>query len=171
MPGVVPPVDPNGASTSAFHRAMIALARTRAMTWYSSKIGARIDPWLVRVSRGRLNTVVRQLPVVLLTVRGARSGLQRTVALVYFTDGDDVILIASSYGRAKTPAWYFNLKANPDVRLEADGRSAAYLARETEGAERDRLFALARELYSGYGDYEERTAGIRRIPVMRLSPV
>jgi deazaflavin-dependent oxidoreductase (nitroreductase family) len=170
MPGVIPPVDPERAPDSAFHRAMIALARTRAMTWYSSNIGARIDPWLVRVSGGRLNTVIKTLPVVLLTVRGARSGVDRTVALVYFTEGEDVVLIASSYGRPKTPAWYFNLKANPRVRLEADGRSGTYVARETDGEERDRLFALATKLYSGYGDYELRTAGVRRIPVMRLTP-
>lgn len=149
---------------------MISLARTRAMIWYSSRIGARIDPWLARATGGRVNTVLRQLPVVLLTVRGARSGLERTVALVYFTDGDDVILMASSYGRPKMPAWYFNLRANPAVRLEAMGRSGSYVARETEGEEHDRLYALAQLVYPGYADYEQRTDGVRRIPVMRLSP-
>ena len=150
---------------------MMDLARTRPMNWYSSRIGARIDPWLARVTRGRVNTALRQLPVVLLTVRGARSGLERTVALVYFTDGDDVILIASSYGRPKMPSWYFNLKANPDVRLEAMGQTGSYVAHEMQGEEHDRLLALAQLVYPGYADYERRTEGVRRIPVMRLSPV
>jgi deazaflavin-dependent oxidoreductase (nitroreductase family) len=108
--------------------------------------------------------------VVLVTVRGARSGLERTVPLLYFSDGEDVILIASSYGRAKFPAWYYNLKANPDVTLEARGRSGAYVAHEAEGDDRTRLFELAKLVYSGYNEYEQRTSGIRRIPVMRLTP-
>jgi deazaflavin-dependent oxidoreductase (nitroreductase family) len=108
---------------------------------------------------------------VVVTVRGARSGAERKVPLLYFTDNDDVILIASSYGKAKFPAWYYNIKANPDVRLEAMGRSGSYVAREADDADRDRLFELAKLVYSGYSDYEQRTKGIRRIPVLRLSPV
>jgi deazaflavin-dependent oxidoreductase (nitroreductase family) len=107
---------------------------------------------------------------VLVTMRGARSGRERTVALLYFSDGDDVILIASSYGRAPFPAWYHNLKANPSARLEVNGRVADYVAREATGEDRDRLFELAKLVYSGYGEYERRTAGVRRIPVLRLSP-
>jgi deazaflavin-dependent oxidoreductase (nitroreductase family) len=110
------------------------------------------------------------IPVVLVSVRGARSGVRRTVPLLYFTDGEDVILIASSYGRAKFPAWYYNLKANPDVTLESMGRSGSYVAHEVEGEDRDRLFELAKLVYTGYSEYERRTSGIRRIPVMRLSP-
>jgi len=71
---------------------------------------------------------------------------------------------------AKFPAWYYNLKANPQVTLEARGRSSAYVAHEAEGQDRDRLFELAKLVYSGYNQYEQRTAGIRRIPVMRLTP-
>ena len=170
MPGAIPSVDPQRASASALKRGVTAFALTRAGTWYSSRLGARIDPWLLRVTGGRVDHTFGQIPIVLVTVRGARSGRERTVALLYFTDGDDVILIASSYGRAKFPAWYYNLKANPDVRLEAMGRTGSYLAHEAEGEDRDRLYELAKLIYRGYTDYEQHTAGIRRIPVMRLSP-
>jgi deazaflavin-dependent oxidoreductase (nitroreductase family) len=166
----IPAIDPREVQGSAFKRGMTAFALSKLGTWYSSKLGARIDPWLLRATRGRVDHTLGVIPVVLLTVRGARSGLERTVALLYFTDGDDVILIASSYGRAKFPAWYYNLKANPDVSLEAMGRSGPYVAHETEGEEHDRLFELAKMVYSGYGEYQRRTTGIRRIPVMRLSP-
>jgi deazaflavin-dependent oxidoreductase (nitroreductase family) len=169
MAGAIPRIDPQ-VSPSAFKRWMTAFALTKAGTWYSSEVGARIDPWLLRVTRGHVDHTFGQIPIVLVTVRGARSGRERTVALLYFTDEDDVILIASSYGRAKFPAWYYNLKANPDVRLEAMGRSGSYLAREADDEDRDRLFELAKRVYSGYNDYEQRTAGVRRIPVMRLSP-
>lgn len=169
MGSVIAPFEP-GISSSSAKRMLTALALTRAGTWYSSELGAKIDPWLIRLTRGRIDHTLGLVPVLLLVVRGARSGKERTVPLVYFTDGDDVILIASSYGRPKLPVWYHNLKANPDVRLEAKGRSTPYTAREVEGEERDRLFALAKRVYSGYSEYERRTNGIRQIPVMRLSP-
>jgi deazaflavin-dependent oxidoreductase (nitroreductase family) len=170
MAVVVPAVDPDAISDSAFKRALFAFAISKPGTWYSSQLGARIDPWLLRVSGGRVDHAFGQIPIVLLSVRGARSGVERTVPLLYFSDADDVILIASSYGRPKFPAWYYNLKANPDVRLEVKGRSAPYRASEVEGPERDRLFQRAKQVYPGYSEYERRTAGIRRIPVMRLSP-
>jgi deazaflavin-dependent oxidoreductase (nitroreductase family) len=170
MAGAIPDIDPHKVSDSPLKRRISTLALTKAGTWFSSQVGARIDPWLLRVTRGRLDHTLGQIPIVLLTVRGARSGLERTVALLYFTDGEDVILMASSYGRANFPAWYHNLKANPDVRLEAMGRSGFYVAREAQGEDRDRLFELAKLVYRGYSDYEQRTTGIRRIPVMRLSP-
>jgi deazaflavin-dependent oxidoreductase (nitroreductase family) len=171
MLGAIPPVDPQeGVSASALKRGVTAFALTKAGTWYSSRVGARIDPWLLRATRGRVDHTFGQIPIVLVTVRGARSGRERTVALLYFTDGADVILMASSYGRARFPAWYYNLKANPDVRLEAMGRAGSYVAHEAEGEDRDRLFELAKMVYRGYTDYAQRTEGIRPIPVMRLSP-
>jgi deazaflavin-dependent oxidoreductase (nitroreductase family) len=167
--GVIPRVDPDAVSSSPFKRALFAFALTKAGTWYSSQLGARIDPWLLRATRGRVDHAFGQIPIVLVTVRGARSGIERTVPLLYFSDGEDVILIASSYGRPKFPAWYHNLTANPDVRLEVRGRAARYVAREVTGEEHDRLFEQARKVYRGYTAYEQRTEGVRRIPVMRLS--
>jgi deazaflavin-dependent oxidoreductase (nitroreductase family) len=169
MPGAIPPVEPH-ASSSTFKRALTAFALTKVGTWYSSQLGARIDPWLVRATGGRLDSTFGQIPVVVLTVRGARSGIERKVPLLYFSDAGDVILIASSYGKAKLPAWYHNIKANPRVRLEAMGRAAEYVAREADEQDADRLFELAKLLYTGYGEYKRRTDGIRHIPVMRLSP-
>jgi deazaflavin-dependent oxidoreductase (nitroreductase family) len=168
MAGAIPQIDPQ-TSSSPFKRALTAFALTKTGTWYSSQVGARIDPWLVRATRGRVDSTFGMIPIVVVTVRGARSGVARKVPLLYFTDDGDVILIASSYGKAKFPAWYYNIKANPQVRLEAMGQSGSYVAREADDEDRDRLFELAKRVYSGYADYERRTAGIRRIPVMRLS--
>jgi deazaflavin-dependent oxidoreductase (nitroreductase family) len=147
------------------------IALTRSGTWLFSEVGARIDPWLMRRSAGRVNLIAGLLPVVLLTVRGARSGVERTVPLVYFTDGGEVILIASSFGRPRYPAWFHNIKANPEVTLAAKGRSGRFRAREVQGEDRTRLYGLAKQLYTGYGNYEQRTAGIRHVPVLRLTQV
>ena len=170
MAGTIPRVEPQ-VSPSRFKRALTAFALTKTGTWCSSQLGARIDPWLVRVTRGRVDSAFGQIPIVVVSVRGARSGIERKVPLLYFSDGEDVILIASSYGKAKFPAWYYNIKANPDVGLESMGRSGFYVAREADEEDADGLFELAKNVYSGYSEYKRRTEGIRRIPVMRLSPV
>ena len=170
MAGEIPRVDPGAISDSAFKRALFAFALTRAGTWYSSQLGARVDPWLLRVSGGRVDHAFGQIPIVLVSVRGARSGVERTVPLLYFTDGDDVILMASNYGGARHPSWYHNLLAHPECELHLGPRGGSFLARETDGAERDRLYALAVDLYSGYAKYAQQTDGIRTIRVLRLTP-
>jgi deazaflavin-dependent oxidoreductase (nitroreductase family) len=163
----IPPVDPNRPPTRT-QRLMHRAGMSKAGRWFGIEVSSRVDPFLLRVSGGRVATT-NFFPLVLLTVRGRKSGEPRTVPLVYFTDGDEVILTASSFGRAKHPAWYWNVKANPRVELRAKGRGGTYVARETEGAERDRLFELSKRLYAGYGLYEER-ASHRTIPVLALRP-
>lgn len=134
--------------------------------WYGINVASRIDPPLLRATGGRFCTTAF-FPLVLLTTRGRRSGQERTVVLVYFTEGDEVILTASSFGRAKHPAWYLNAVAEPRVELTQRGRTHPYLVRETEAAERDRLFELSKRLYAGYGIYEQIATG-RTIPVLAL---
>jgi deazaflavin-dependent oxidoreductase (nitroreductase family) len=164
----VPAVDPS-RSTPVL-RAAIRFARSDAGRWFGINVAARVDPLLLRASRGRVSTFA-MAPVVNVTVRGRKSGAARTSALLYFTDGDDVVLIASSFGREQHPAWYLNMKAAPEVTLEAKGRRGTYTAREAEGAERERLWAMANRLYPGYDDYKARTdSSGRTIPVMVLSP-
>ncbi len=136
-------------------------------TWFYKNVGARIDPFLMRATRGRLDSGFGLMPVLLMTARGRKSGAERKTQLLYFTDDGDPILMASSFGRAKHPAWYLNVKAADHVRLEARGRSGLYRGVETEGEERDRLYGLAQEIYWGYGIYQERAGG-RRIPVLRM---
>ena len=105
---------------------------------------------------------------MLLTTTGAKSGQPRTLPLLYVTDGDRLILIASNYGKTSHPAWYRNLVANPTVEVLAGKRSGTYTAGEiTDPAERERAWELALDQYAGYGDYESR-AGDRTIPLVRL---
>ncbi len=78
-----------------------------------------------------------------------------------------MVLIASKGGNVKHPAWYWNLKANPQVRfLGPGGLTGDYVAREAEGDERSRLWAEAVDYYDGFATYQGRTDG-RRIPVVR----
>jgi deazaflavin-dependent oxidoreductase (nitroreductase family) len=151
-------------------RAAISFARTGPGRWFCINIAARVDPALLRLSGGRVSTFA-MAPVVNLTVPGRRSGEPRSAALLYFSDGDDVVVIASSFGRDKHPAWYHNVMAHPEVTLEAKGRTGRYVAREATGEERERLWRRANQLYPGYADYEVRASAVgRTIPVLVLSP-
>ena len=68
------------------------------------------------------------------------------------------------------PAGYYNLIAHPECELHIGPRGGRFVAHEVEGGERDRLFGLAVDLYPGYGNYAQRTDGIRTIRMLRLSP-
>jgi deazaflavin-dependent oxidoreductase (nitroreductase family) len=109
----------------------------------------------------------------MLCTTGAKSGARREVTLAYFTDGDDVILIASNYGQEKHPNWYYNVLKNPRCELFADGRTdsgGGFVARPTEGADHDRLYALMERFSTNFTKYATNTDGIRAIPVLRLTP-
>jgi deazaflavin-dependent oxidoreductase (nitroreductase family) len=135
--------------------------------WYGITIASRYDARVLRLTSGRVR-LVGPLPTALLSTTGARTGQRREIAVVYFHDVESVILIASSFGRDKHPAWFHNVRAHPQVRLNGHAFTAVEV---TDMAEYERLFALAVRLYPGYGDYRERTTRIgRRIPVLRLTP-
>lgn len=159
------PTEPKGLWMST----LAWTARQRPVTWFLVNVGNRIDPMLMKASGGRLKTTINA-PTVLLTHRGAKTGKERTTPLAYFTDGDDVVLIASAGGAPKHPAWYRNVIANPDVQLWSKGRGGRYRAHEAEAGERARLWKLATEYYPGFARYQER-ASERRIPVVVCSPI
>lgn len=166
--GRIPPFDP-AAPQGLVLRTVAWAARLRPVTWYLVNIGNRIDPALMRVSGGRLKTTLNA-PTVLLTHKGAKSGRRRTTPLAYFTDGENAVIIASRGGHPEHPAWYFNVRANPEVELWSGGRGGTYRAREAEGSERERLWRAATSFYPGFATYQERAGG-RRIPVIVCEPV
>ena len=107
---------------------------------------------------------------MLLHVRGARSGIERTVPLLATKTGDTVLLVASKAGAIKHPAWYHNVRANPDIGVTIDGRRRPMRAEiAAEGEERDRLWRIVCDNYSGYATYQRRAGG-RVIPVVALRP-
>lgn len=164
----VPPVDPT--RPRRLRRAVMEpFARSRAGRWMTINVAPRIDGTLGRATGGRVASLPG-IPLVLLTHVGAKSGRTYVTPLLYFTDGDDVVLIASNYGRERHPAWLANVRANPEVRLQARGRGGHYRARIAEGAERERLFALATRLTGLYASYEQRAAH-RTIQVVVCSPL
>lgn len=107
-------------------------------------------------------------PLLLLTTKGAKSGEERTTPLVYSKDGDRLVVIASMGGAPKHPAWFINLRENPDVTVEVGTEKFKAKASVPEGAERNRLFAQQAAMMPAFSEYEEKTRGIRVIPVVAL---
>jgi len=107
-------------------------------------------------------------PMLLLDHVGAKSGIKRTSPLVYGRDGENLVLIASKGGYPKNPAWFHNLRANPDTRVQVGAQVRNVNARVAEGEERERLWKLMVGVYPGYEGYRRRTE--RQIPVVVLEP-
>jgi deazaflavin-dependent oxidoreductase (nitroreductase family) len=98
---------------------------------------------------------------------GAKSGQKRTSPLTYFRDGDAFVIVASKGGYPKNPAWFHNLRANPDTTIQVGHRTIPVRARVANEEERERLWPRAVETYSGYADYQRRSKG-RVIPLVIL---
>lgn len=126
----------------------------------------------MRLTGGRVSTasVLAGLPTVRLTTTGAKSGKERTVPVMGLQDSERWILIASNWGTDSHPAWYHNLRANPEVELTYNERTDRYSTREATGNERTRYWNRAKELYVGFEPYQQRASG-RPIPVVVLEPV
>jgi deazaflavin-dependent oxidoreductase (nitroreductase family) len=124
-----------------------------------------------RANGGKVGGQFEGAPLLLLHTVGAKSGEPRVSPMMYAKDDDRYLVFASFAGNPKSPAWYFNLKANPDISVEvasADGAVETFTATavETQGAERDALYARQAELYPGFAEYEAMTD--RVIPVVAL---
>src|SRR2546425_12738197 len=107
-------------------------------------------------------------PMLLLDHVGAKSGVKRTSALAYVRDGKNVVIVASKGGHPKHPAWYHNLRANPDTTIQVGSRRIPVTARVATDAERERLWPEGVRAYSGYEGYQRRTD--RKIPPGILEP-
>ena len=104
------------------------------------------------------------LPVVIVTMRGNKSGKVRKIAVMRVTENGEYALVASKGGAPTHPVWYYNLRANPDEVLIQDGAEPfACRVREVTGEERARWWELAVAAYPPYADYQKRTS--RQIPV------
>jgi deazaflavin-dependent oxidoreductase (nitroreductase family) len=107
-------------------------------------------------------------PMLLLDHVGAKSGTKRTTPLVYLKDGDRFVIVASKGGFARHPAWFHNLKANPDTTIQVGSRRIPSKARVATAAERKRLWPRVVDIWSDYAEYQKRTE--RKIPLVILEP-
>lgn len=130
---------------------------------------AKVHTGAYRATGGLIGHRVPGLPQMLLLDHvGAKSGQKRTMPLVYARDGEDLVLVASKGGHPKNPAWFHNLKANPDTTVQVGSETRRVHARVAAPEERERLWAKADAEWSDFKTYRARTD--REIPLVVLEP-
>jgi len=149
-----------------FSRAYAAFSNTRLGRFLSVHVAWKVDPFLMRVSRGRVGLDL-MIPTALLETRGAKSGAVRRNVVIYFHDGDRATIVASKLGFPTHPAWFHNLRANPEVTLGGVPMRATVVSDE---AERQRLWTLADRVFAPYAAYRREAAKVgRTIPIVQLT--
>jgi deazaflavin-dependent oxidoreductase (nitroreductase family) len=151
-----------------FRRFYASVAATRPALFVSRHLNWHVDPWLLRLTRGRFaSTLV--FPTAVLETRGARTSRVRRNAVIYWHDEHElgrVIVAASNGGAPRHPAWYHNLVTNPDVMLGGVPMRATVV----DDGERDRLWALADNVFPAFARYRRSAAARgRTIPLVELT--
>lgn len=129
----------------------------------------RFNTFIYRLSGGRVGNKLpgTNAPVILVHHVGKRSGTERTTPLIGLADGDRWLIVASKGGTDKHPAWYHNLRANPETEIEVGREKIPVTARQIEGEEKSAAWGKLVEVYPPYDEYQE-FAGDRVIPVLSL---
>ncbi len=120
----------------------------------------------LRENNGKVPGELHDLPGLIITTTGAKTGNKRAVPLAYQMVDDRLLIIASMGGAKRNPPWYHNLVANPEVLVEKDGETFMANAVVTAGEDRDALFKQICEAMPPFADYQARTD--RVIPVIEL---
>jgi deazaflavin-dependent oxidoreductase (nitroreductase family) len=124
-----------------------------------------------RANQGKVSGSVlfEGMPVLLMTMTGAKSGRTLTRPVCYSRDGDTLVVIASYGGADQNPPWYHNLVANPVITVEVGTEKFRARATVTSGTERQRLFDKAAKEMPPFAEYQKKTA--RQLPVLTLNRI
>jgi deazaflavin-dependent oxidoreductase (nitroreductase family) len=144
------------------------VSSTRAFAKIAPHFIPAMDRTVHRLTRGRVLLSAQMLPGVILTARGAKSGLPRVTPLACMPeDSGDWLLIGSNFGRPGHPSWTANLLKNPDAEVSWKGEDIQVHARPLEGEEREEAWREALKFWPPYATYQSRVD--RQIRVFRLS--
>jgi deazaflavin-dependent oxidoreductase (nitroreductase family) len=137
--------------------------------WPFLRLGMGAHVQIYRVSNGLIgHRFPGAPPMLLLDHVGAKTGTKRTTPLVYIEDDRDVVIVASKGGHPRNPAWYHNLRANPDTTVQKRAARPPVPPRDATRDARERLWPNADATYAGYRGYQQRTD--RTIPLVILEP-
>jgi len=126
-----------------------------------------------RANGGQVGGPFEGAPMVLVHTRGRKSGQEYVNPMMYMPSerGDGTIYVfASKAGAPTNPDWYYNLTAAGEASVELGTSSSQVTVSELTGEERDTIYAEQARRYPGFAEYAEKTAGIRTIPVLALTP-
>ncbi|UPZ29684.1 nitroreductase family deazaflavin-dependent oxidoreductase [Streptomyces sp. LRE541] len=155
------------------------VSSTRGFAKVAPHVVPALDRAVHRLTRGKVLLSAQMLPGVILTARGARSGLPRRTPLACMPEGrtgeggdgsegavGSWILVGSNFGRTDHPAWTANLLAHPDAEINWKGRDISVTARLLAGAERDAVWRALLEFWPPYATYQARVE--REIRLFRI---
>ncbi|MCU0267115.1 MAG: nitroreductase family deazaflavin-dependent oxidoreductase [Acidimicrobiales bacterium] len=156
---------------NAIQRFGQAFGSTKAGAWTFSRSLRHLDRALHKLSKGRTSfpMVLAGLPVLMVTTTGRRSGEPRTTPLIAPPVGDTLALVGTNFGQKNTPAWVFNLEADPRATVEYHGKTLEVTARPATEDERADIWKTAGAIYGGYSKYQQRISG-RDIRLFVLEP-
>lgn len=117
-------------------------------------------------TNGEDGHLMNGFPCLVLTTTGKKSGEPRQAAVIYGTEGDHHIIVASKGGSDTPPAWFVNLQANPQAHIQVKDRKLTVRMRVTTGEERERLWKKMTAIFPAYEEYQQKTT--RQIPVVVL---
>lgn len=123
-----------------------------------------------RSNEGKVGGMFQGRPLLLLHHKGAKTGTERVSPLMYKDLGSAYAVFASKGGADTNPAWFHNLKANPDVSIEIGTDKVSVRARIAEDSELNQIWEEWKEEYPQFADYEKKTSR-SQIPVIVLDPV
>jgi len=156
---------------NVLQRIVLRIYMQPALANFWPAVQHHLDALAFKLTKGKysLTEILGGISIIQLTTTGAKTGQIRTMPLVCLFDGEKIVLIASNFGQARNPSWYYNLKANPKCQAQWRGAAHKYITRETIGEEREKYWNMAVAVYKGYELYRIRAAN-RQIPVMILEP-
>lgn len=123
-----------------------------------------------RASEGKVGGMFEGMPILLVHHTGAKTGTERVNPVAYQKLDKGYAIFASKGGHTSHPDWYHNLLAHPKTRVEVGTDVVDVVAHEAKGDEREHIWTVQKERYPGFAEYEEKTKGIREIPVFVLEP-
>lgn len=119
-----------------------------------------------RLSGGRIGGKLGKYDSLLLLTKGRKSGKTRVAPLIYFRDGDDILVVGSNGGNDQAPGWFYNILDSPKAVVDLGGERRKVIASVADQAEKARLWPNITAVYPNYNEYQKRTE--REIPVVIL---
>jgi deazaflavin-dependent oxidoreductase (nitroreductase family) len=145
-----------GPVTGLFRR----LGRTKGFARVYRVVGPKIDPHVAKIADGAVLAKVYGFPILMLSTTGAKSGQARLSPLVYVRDGQDFVVVGTSFGQPRHPGWTANLRANSEASVSVGPETVAVTAEQVDQPTWHRLFPRFVAIYPGYADYLTRRQGL-----------
>jgi deazaflavin-dependent oxidoreductase (nitroreductase family) len=124
---------------------------------------------IYEASDGRIGASAGDVPMLLLSVTGRKSGKKRSTPLVYFQDGDSYVVVGSDGAAKRDPQWWKNLQVDPSGEIRVGRKKFSMNATLATGTERERLWEIGKTVNPMWQKYQARTQ--RELPVVVLTPV